>query len=297
MPGTVHEFGGSWTEEKLRRLKAYLKEYLNIFEVNEKAKFLTTHYVDAFAGCGERSKSSGVRNPTLDLFGRAETANVTGFYDGSARIALEMEPSFDYYHFIDSSPTFVEQLQHLKSEYPEKAHCIDVRRGDANTQIVQFCNKYNWRRHKAVVFLDPYGMAVDWSTISALGATNGVDLWVLLPIGQAVNRMLTRDGLPNLSWSDKLTRFFGTDEWKEAFYRPKLQASLFDNSDTESGLEKQANFESISNFFTDRLRTAFPLVAENSLMLRNSTNVPIFGLYFATSNQAGNRIASYILGR
>lgn len=32
-------------------------------------------------------------------------------------------------------------------------------------------------------------------------------------------------------------------------------------------------------------------------MLTNSRNVPIFGLYFATWNEAGNNIASYILGR
>ena len=33
----------------------------------------------------------------------------------------------------------------------------------------------------------------DWSTIEAIAASEGVDLWVLFPLGQTVNRWLSRN--------------------------------------------------------------------------------------------------------
>ncbi|MDI9548807.1 MAG: three-Cys-motif partner protein TcmP, partial [Chloroflexota bacterium] len=150
----------------------------------------------------------------------------------------------------------------------------------------------NWRRYRAVVFLDRYGMSVNWDTVATLGRTGAIDLWVLLPLGQAINRMLPREGLPMTAWGDRLTDFFGTDRWLEKFYHPSAQPSLFDD---ETRLEKQASFESIGAFFSERLKTAFPEVADNSLMLMNSRNVPIFALYFAASNSTAVRIANHIL--
>jgi three-Cys-motif partner protein len=150
----------------------------------------------------------------------------------------------------------------------------------------------NWNRNRAVVFLDPYGMSVNWDTVAALGRTGAIDLWILLPLGQAINRMLPREGLPMTAWGNRLTAFFGTDGWTEAFYRPSAQPSLFDDV---AGFEKQASFESIGAFFSERLKTVFPQVASNSLMLMNSRNVPIFALYFPASNSTAVGIANHIL--
>ncbi len=47
-----HEFGGEWTEQKLRILDDYLTAYSAIFERNERARFFERIYVDAFAGTG-----------------------------------------------------------------------------------------------------------------------------------------------------------------------------------------------------------------------------------------------------
>ena len=294
MSGVVHEFGGPWTEEKLNRLRKYLPAYTTIFAQNIRARYFSTHYVDAFAGSGSRSTAMDGGSTTLDLFDEIDARNIEAFYGGSARIALEVEPPFDHYLFIEADPAFVEELEGLRAAYPARAQQINVVHGDANSSLQDWCRRLDWRRNRAVVFLDPYGMAVNWQTIETLGNTGGVDLWVLLPIGQAINRMLTRQGLPRPAWADTLTVFFGTESWKESFYRPRLQASLFDE---EEGLEKQANFESIGVFFAERLRTVFRYVSENSLMLMNSRNVPIFGLYFAASNPNAVKIASDILGR
>lgn len=52
-----------------------------------------------------------------------------------------------------------------------------------------------WRsfRRRAVVFLDPFGMQVEWRTIERIGQTKAIDLWILFPLGVAVNRFLTKD--------------------------------------------------------------------------------------------------------
>jgi three-Cys-motif partner protein len=150
---------------------------------------------------------------------------------------------------------------------------------------------------RAVVFLDPYGMAVDWTTVEALAATKKVDLWVLYPIGVAVNRLLTNRRIPTGPWADALTRFFGSGDWRQEFYRPSPQLSLFDNSDEE--VQKDASFESLGRYFIRRLETVFEGVSPNYLTLRNSRNTPLFLLCFAVGNPKGKepalRIANHIL--
>ena len=63
---------------------------------------------------------------------------------------------------------------------------IGIQKGDANTRLASFVNSTDWRKSRAVVFLDPYGMQVDWETIVKLGRTEAVDLWLLFPLGQRV---------------------------------------------------------------------------------------------------------------
>lgn len=293
MSGVVHRFGGDWTEEKLDRLSKYLRAYMTIFTANEWARRYSTHYVDAFAGSGTRTSSVATQYSTLRLFDEDEDVqSLQDFYRGSARIALETEPPFNHYLFIEANREYFEELRNLRSAYPARRERISVVLGDANESLQTWCNEVNWRHNRAVVFLDPYGMAVEWQTVEALGRTGGVDLWILFPVGQAINRMLTRDAPPPPAWAERLTAFFGTNAWLDAFYRPRLQASLFEENER---LEKQANFESIGAFFAERLGTVFRYVSESSLMMTNSRNVPIFSLYFAASNPTGTKIANDIL--
>jgi len=295
---TLHEFGGNWTEEKLQRLEKYLKAYMKIFSRNKWASRYTTYYVDAFAGTGSRASIDDSSPTTLDLFDAEDVQAVQRLYRGSAQIALEIEPSFDHFLFIEKNSEYVVELENLKVEYPAKADQISIQQEDANRFLQRWCEQMSWRRNRAVIFLDPYGMSVDWTTIETIAKTKAVDLWILLPVGLGINRLLTRSGLPNDAWANKLTRFFGTDEWIEAFYTPPPQPSLFP---IEEEFEKKANFESIGEFFQKRLETVFAEVSENSLALLNSKNNPLYLLYFAASNPIGAptavKIARDILGK
>lgn len=289
----LHSFGGNWTEEKLERLGKYLPAYMKIFTTNERAQYYTTHYVDAFAGTGSRVEPGEPTPSTLRLFDeQGDMEDVIRYHQGSVRRALEVEPKFDRYLFIERNQAYVEDLNRLRDEYPTLSPRIKVAHGDANEILQLWCKRMDWQRNRAVVFLDSYGMAVNWTTIQALGRTKGVDLWVLIPVGQAINRLLMRDTMPTGAWADRLTAFFGTEEWREEFYRPRMRPTLFGD---EEGFEKQANFESIGDYCIRRLRTAFANVADNSLVLLNSRRVPLFMLCFAATNPTGVNIANDVL--
>jgi three-Cys-motif partner protein len=280
---TQPAFGGPWTEDKLTRLRKYLEAYTVIFTRNPKAKYFRRVYVDAFAGTGIRKQKPGdTEDGSLPLF--EEDRDAVGFMKGSAQVALDITPPFDEYVFIEKDPGYAEQLDALRRSYPALRDRIDVRQGNANEILVAWAQSSDWSMQRAVVFLDPYGMQVEWSTLKAISETKGVDLWLLFPLGQGVNRLLTRAAPPSGAFADRLTAIFGTDQWQEAFYKESDQRGLFDD---EPQYEKTASFESIEHFFLERLNTIFAGVAPNPLLLKNSKNNPIFLLCFAAANPKG----------
>jgi three-Cys-motif partner protein len=284
-PSHPHQFGGQWTEDKLTRLRKYLKAYVTIFKGNPKASWFQTIYVDAFAGTGSRDIPSTDGQSLLPVL---DEEDVKDFRKGSAKIALETEPSFDQFFFIEQNPRYATQLEQLREQFPSKNNLITILRDNANLSLIKWCGDTNWRTHRAVVFLDPYGMQVEWKTIEAIAQTQAIDLWLLFPLGQSVNRLLTKKSPPEGAWADRLTRFFGTPTWKDVFYQPSPQLDMFG---TNERVEKTATFDAIKDFFVQRLTSVFAKVAENPLLLYNSKNVPIYLFCFASANPKGAKTA------
>ena len=290
----VHEFGGDWTNDKLARVRKYLQAYTIIFDRNPRAQKLRTVYVDAFAGTGYRSPHSEcVDSLFLPELGDAENQ---AFLKGSAHIALEIKPPFKEYLFIECDPDHCRELQCLKSEFPKLAERITIKEEDANTYLTQWCRDTDWRRTRAVVFLDPYGMQIEWPLMESIAKTKAVDLWILFPLGVAVNRMLTKSAPPPEEWAKALTRIFGTDDWKDTFYPRRKLLTLFGEEETQT---KDADFSAISSYFVSRLKSIFTAVAPNPLPLMNSKNNPLYLLCFASGNPKGAptalKIAQHIL--
>ncbi len=297
-----HSFGGPWTEDKLNRIDDYLDAYMTIFSGNPRASKLNTIYLDAFAGTGFRTSPVAEDRAEGSLFEDAlEDPDADSLKKGSAYVALRTKPPFGRYIFVDRNPEHAESLTALRQEFPELADRILVRAADANTFLQDWCRHTDWAKNRAVVFLDPYGMQVDWSTIEAIAATKAIDLWILFPLGQAVNRLLTRNRIPEGGQAKRLTRFFGTEDWKEAFYEEAdSQPSMFDDVfGEETGYAKRTNFDAIGRFFVDRLEEVFVGVSKNPLPLPNSKGVPLFLLCFAVANPKGAKpalkIANYLL--
>ena len=185
-----HQFGNInlWTKDKLERLKKYLAGYTKALS---KTPFKLA-YIDAFAGTGIVDVEITETVQTFFLFGDSESETKT-FIDGSAKIALKNEPPFHKYIFVEKNQQRFNELQKLKDEFPQLADRIDVVKAEANEFVQQICEK-DWinNNRRAVMFLDPYGMQVEWSTIEAIAKTQAIDLWILFPIG-SVNRLLNRD--------------------------------------------------------------------------------------------------------
>lgn len=80
--------------------------------------------------------------------------------------------------------------------------------------------------YAALIFLDPFGMQINWESIASLFGTRS-DVWILIPTGAIVNRLLDKKGeLPNLK---KLEHFFGLseEEIRQYFYKVQRVKTLF----------------------------------------------------------------------
>lgn len=283
-----HQFGGPWTEEKLSRLRKYLRAYMHIFSTNPRAKLLKTIYVDAFAGTGFRRENSLQTSEDTSLFDVTSDSDAESLRKGSTHIALETTPPFSEYIFIEHNEEHAKSLLTLQQHFLNIAARIKIVAEDANLYLLRWCNENDWGKTRAVVFLDPYGMQVEWSTIDAMAKTRAIDLWILFPLGVGVNRLLMKQRPPEGPWAGRLTRIFGTDAWKDAFYHESTQSDLFSST---PDVIKDADFQTIAEFWVNRLQTVFAGVAQKPLPLRNSRNVPIYLLSFAAANPTGSKTA------
>jgi three-Cys-motif partner protein len=294
----AHRFGGNWTDEKLAVIARYLASYTTALKDKpSKDHPFRKAYVDAFAGTGYRfaRHQDEAGDSQAPLFPDLAEKEPQALLDGSARMALKIEPRFDRYVFIERSAERCAELEALKLEFPHLADDIDIRHGDANTEIQDLCGK-DWRSHRAVLFLDPYGMQVDWKTVESIAATQAIDLWLLFPLGIGVNRLLTRSGEIPASWRRRLDTLLGTEDWYEEFYRVESNPGLF--AAAEDRVVK-ATTETIGRYFNERLRTVFAAVADEPKVLRNKAQCPLYLLCFAVGNRNGApialRIANHLL--
>lgn len=211
-------FGGPWTERKLKCLQDYLNAYRTIFTGNPRARYFRTWYVDAFAGTGSRSTPRPSRSSSGEgFFEIYDDAEAQEYQDGSAKIALGLSSPFDNYLFIEKSKARVTELQSaIRAEFPQLYARCHFRAGDANAELKGWCAERNWSKDRAVVFLDPYGMQVEWGSVETLAATKGVDLWYLFP---GIARLLRRDGNIPEAWKKRLDVLLGTDAWQTRFFR------------------------------------------------------------------------------
>jgi three-Cys-motif partner protein len=205
-----HQFGGAWTEQKLRVLAGYLRAYATALK-NQPFK---RWYIDAFAGAGFRSDS--------------ETAVVQR---GSAKIALDTVPRFDRFLFIEKDQGRCNALEELRANHSNLAERIEVVGGDANRILESRC-KEGWKDRRAVLFLDPYATELRWSTIEAIARSEVMDTWILFPL-MAANRMLTRTGQIPDSWRQRLDDLLGTRGWFDRVYRIQPQKGLFGDDEVQ----------------------------------------------------------------
>jgi len=201
-----HVFGGGWTQIKLDVLRAYLQTYVTALK-KKRYKLL---YIDAFAGTGECT-------PKKDL-------GIT--LDGSAKIALET-PGFDAYLFIENHPERLRALSALCTTYSDKKVCLE--RGDANEVLREKLPRLNRLRWRAVAFLDPYGLQLNWETLNLIAQTRAIDVWYLFPLSGAYRQAAKKLCDVDEAKKRALDRCLGTNEWQTSLYSLDPQMDFFND--------------------------------------------------------------------
>jgi len=274
-------FGGSWTEQKLEILKKYLQTYTQALKNQPFRKV----YIDAFAGTGYRLQRKNEYN-IQGVFEELEDAESANFLKGSAKLALETNPPFHRYIFIESDQSKISQLQKLCTQHPEKVKQVQIVQSDANEFIQSYCVRENWAKTRAVLFLDPFATEVEWATIEAIAQTRCIDVWILFPL-MAINRLLAND--PEKVHYKVLNQLFGTTAWFRSFYQTEKLDDIFGQS--FEIVKKACNFATIAEFYKNRLKKIFSGVAPHNKVFYNSRGSALFQLYFAAANPNGARIA------
>ena len=257
---------GYWSEIKLEIVRDYAAAYSRILN----KKNLPHIYIDAFAGAGQHiSKSTGE------------------FVPGSPLNALNVQPPFREYHFIDLNAARVGSLQKIAGARND----VHVYEGDCNevliTKIFPSLNFESYRR--ALCLLDPYGLNLNWEVMLQAGQLGTIDMFLNFPVMDMNRNVLWRN--PDKVSSEQLTRmnaFWGGD-WKEVAYT--TERSLFGEPEKESN-------DTIAEAFRKRLRkiAGFKKVPE-PLPMRNSKGATVYYLFFASQVGVAEKIVTDIFAK
>ena len=280
------EWGGPWTEKKLDAFSKYVRSYLTIMNKND---YWETIYFDGFAGSGTKGE-----HKKTDLYKQLKlTEEDERTYKGAAERVLDLKDdlNFDYYYFIDKDAKSLEELQErLEKSFSNRK--MVFRSNDSNEELYKLSKALKSKKYAALIFLDPFGMQIDWQSIEQLKDTRS-DVWILVSTGVIVNRMLDKAG--KLKFSKKLETFFGMTigEIKEYFYRIQKVQTLFGEEEIITKISEP--IENIARLYIERMKTIWDYVTEEPLVLRNNNGVPIFHFVFASNNKSAKQIAKQII--
>lgn len=269
----ANRFGGPWTQQKLDCVRSYLDAWTNVFKDQSWPR---TRYIDAFAGAGHVTfaAESADGDPFTQDYLEEEAEAVI---KGSALSALEVDPPFAVIDFIEKNSRAMRELQAAAASSSKQE--INFHQADANEALRKICFSFQ-SKDRAVLFLDPYGCAVDWETLKVVADTKAIDVWYLFPTS-GINRMLAgnREAIDE-KWASRLDRCLGTSDWRSTFYQESEFPDLFGDYD----IERNAGLDRVEAYFIERLQQIFAGVAPKAVRLKNSNGTHIFSLCFAIAN-------------
>lgn len=249
-------------------------------------------YFDGFAGSG------AILSESEDQVGD-EYALVEGV---ATRILKQNQPRrFDYYYFVEKDPQNANMLEAMiAKDFPDLRHAVRVVSSDFNQEIRKITGRMRElegggsKKIKALVFIDPYGMSVEWDSVASLKGL-GIDMWILIPSGIGVNRLIPKNfDKIDPNWFRRLSQFFGieVEELKKYFYSPSPQQSLFG----EEMMKESDTIRRIHQLYEERLKTVFEFVSAPFIM-ENSKGSIMYHFLLASNNKAAVKIANDIIGK
>jgi three-Cys-motif partner protein len=289
--GTV----GPWAREKLDCLGKYLHAYTTILQ--KKSWCEAFIYIDVFAGSGraplrQYKNQNSNQNMFLDVanFVREEEQETETYIHGSPKIALDIQNPFTEYIFIEKDKRRINELEALRKAYGDQRK-VSILHGDANEQLQQYLlnnTQYNWKKCRAIAFIDPFGMQVPWKTIYGLGQTKAIEIILNLPVGMAIQRLLPKSGQFSEERKLMLTDYFGSSDWEKIVYED--QTGLFG----EQRIKKRDAGQQLAKWYQRRLKQAYGYSSKPRL-ITNTQGSHLYYLLWAGPNQTGAKIASEVL--
>ncbi len=285
---------GPWAKDKLTRLGKYLAAYTTILKEYRFRYF----FIDSFAAAGHaKVRASDDLQVELSLIDlgreRREDPGEQEVIKGSPAVALSLRHPFQDYVFIEKSKARIRHLEQLKKQHPQRQ--VHIREQDCNEYLLDFVQNrgINWRGARGVVFLDPFGLQVPWTTIEALAATRGLEVIINFPLYMGIQRLLKRSAEFTPEERAKLDSYFGSPEWFELSYKKPETLGLFPGS----AFEKRGDSnDALLKWYCGRLRSAFGHVSQPYLV-RTERNQPLYYLIWAGPNDKGLKIANHVLGK
>jgi three-Cys-motif partner protein len=136
-------------------------------------------------------------------------------------------------------------------------------------------------------------MQLNWSSIECLKGL-GIDMWILVPTGMGVNRLLKNDGNISDAWLDKLEKFLGLDRNTiiDYFYKTVKSETLF--GAVQMIIKEEDAISKSALLYKERLNEVFDFVSE-PFELKNSTNSIMYHLFCATNNKTALKIANEVI--
>jgi three-Cys-motif partner protein len=278
----MNEFGGDWTENKIEIIVEYAKAYLNIMNVYADRYNWKLLYFDGFAGSG------------FIIKGKDENQKIIV---GAAKRILEIEEPrpFDLFYFVEKDELNANHLEeNTKKLYPNKY--IHIVKEDCNEKIMSmshFLTTSKGKMHKVLAYIDPCGMQLNWKSLQTL-QKHSVDVWILVPTGMGVNRLLKKDSNISDAWVSRLEVFLGMDkkEILNYFYKQTVSHTLF-GEETIVSKENKA-IEKSAVLYGERLASLFNFVSE-PYILKNKSKSVMFHFFMASNNKTAVKIANEII--
>ncbi len=265
---------GPWSEDKLKLLGKYLDAYTAIMQ-NQKWCRNGFHYIDAFAGTS-----------------RPRARDEERYIDGSPRVALSIRRPFHSYTFIEKEPWRVEHLRRLRDEFPDRD--IRIEEDDCNKIITTKITPRIRYEHfnRGLIFLDPFSMDVEWSTIDQIAQTKALEVFINFPV-MALNRTVLANDASALTDAqiERMNRFWGSTEWRGDIYEEV--PTFFGNVEMKIS---RTTGKKLGQLFKKRLLEVFPNVTD-PLVMTNSRNAPLYCLIFASFKPKAFKIVHDIFGR
>ena len=264
---------GYWSEIKLDIVREYAQAYSTVLtRQNCISKYL---YIDAFAGSGIHvSKETGEYIP------------------GSPLNALNVQPAFSEYHFIDLDGDKAEHLRQLVGN----SRNVFVYNEDCNSVLLNkvFSRARFGDYHRALCLLDPYGLNLNWEVVQTAGQMKSIEIFLnFMVMDMNMNVLWKNSDKVSPAQLERMDAFWGDGAWRNTLYRKPL--GLLPGFDD---LEEKLPNEGVAAAYRKRLQevAGFGYVPE-PIPMRNTSGAVIYFLFFASQNAVGAKIVNAILDK